>query len=170
MTSDGFSGNQRYLIAPVALLIVLGGAGAGWGLERIIDLAGRAVPALARKHQARALVVVVAALIGLGFAFPSFQNFAPTMRSLQYQAELTDELPGLVREAGGARAAEGLRQAVHRAVPRARRGLEPAPAHPGRRAGADPAGRRLPRQDDGPQPARAVAARHRATSGRSRPG
>ena len=34
MTSDGFSGNQRYLIAPVALLIVLGGAGAGWGLGR----------------------------------------------------------------------------------------------------------------------------------------
>jgi hypothetical protein len=101
MTSDGFSGNQRYLIAPVALLIVLGGAGAGWGLGRVIALAGRGVPALARKHQARAIVVVVAALIGLGFAFPSFKNFAPTMRSLEYQAELTDELPGLIREAGG---------------------------------------------------------------------
>jgi hypothetical protein len=102
MTSDGFSGNQRYLIAPVALLIVLGGAGAGWGLERIIELAGRVVPALGRKHQARALVIVVAAAIGLGFAVPSFQRFAPTMRSLQYQADLTDEVGGLVREAGGA--------------------------------------------------------------------
>jgi hypothetical protein len=102
MTSDGFSGNQRYLIAPVALLIVLGGAGAGWGLERIIDLAGRAVPALARKRQAHAVVVVVAALIGLGFAFPSLKNFTPTMHSLRYQAELTDELPGLIDEAGGA--------------------------------------------------------------------
>jgi hypothetical protein len=102
MTSDGFSGNQRYLIAPVALLIVLGGAGAGWGLERIIALAGRAVPALARERQARALVLVVAAAIGLGFAFPSFKNFAPAMRGLQYQADLADELPGLVRAAGGA--------------------------------------------------------------------
>jgi hypothetical protein len=101
MTSDGFSGNQRYLIAPVALLIVLGGVGAGWGLERLVGVAGRAVPALARTHPARAVVLVVTAVIGLGFAFPSFQNFAPTMRSLQYQAELTDELPGLIREAGG---------------------------------------------------------------------
>ena len=32
MTSDGFSGSQRYLMAPVALLMVLGGAGIGWGL------------------------------------------------------------------------------------------------------------------------------------------
>jgi hypothetical protein len=102
MTSDGFSGNQRYLIAPVALLIVLGGAGAGWGLERIIDLAGRAVPALERKHPARAVVLVVAAAIGLGFALPSFKNFAPAMRGLEYQADLADELPGLVRDAGGA--------------------------------------------------------------------
>jgi hypothetical protein len=102
MTSDGFSGNQRYLIAPVALVIVLAGAGAGWGLERIIDLAGRAVPALARKHQARAIVLVVAAAIGLGFAVPSFQNLAPTMHNLKYQANLADAVPGLVREAGGA--------------------------------------------------------------------
>jgi hypothetical protein len=101
MTSDGFSGNQRYLIAPVALLIVLGGAGAGWGLGRFIDLAARRVPALGRKHQARALVLVVAAAIGLGFAFPSFQNFAPMMRGLEYQADLTDELPGLVSAGGG---------------------------------------------------------------------
>jgi len=101
MTSDGFSGNQRYLIAPVVLLIVLGGAGAGWGLERIIDLAGRLVPPLARKHPARALVAVVAAAIGVGFMVPSFQNFAPTMRGLEYQADLADELPGLVRAGGG---------------------------------------------------------------------
>jgi hypothetical protein len=102
MTSDGFSGNQRYLIAPVALLIVLSGAGAGWGLERIIELAGRAIPALARKHQAHALVAVAAAAIGVGFMVPSVQNFAPTMRNLKYQADLADEVGGLVRDAGGA--------------------------------------------------------------------
>jgi hypothetical protein len=103
MTQDGFSGNQRYLIAPVALLIVLGGAGAGWGLERLIALAGRVVPALrVGGHPARALVLVAAVAVGIGFAAPSFQRFAPSMRSLEYQADLADEVPGLVAAAGGA--------------------------------------------------------------------
>src|SRR6185503_16793262 len=41
MTSDGFSGNQRYLIAPVALLIVLAGAGIGWALGQAVALLAR---------------------------------------------------------------------------------------------------------------------------------
>jgi hypothetical protein len=103
MTSDGFSGNQRYLIAPVALLMVLGGAGAGWALEQLLGLARRVVPPLrARRAAGHALVAVAAVAVGVGFAAPSFQRFAPTMTGLAYQAHLADELPGLVRDAGGA--------------------------------------------------------------------
>jgi hypothetical protein len=104
MTQDGFSGNQRYLIAPVALVVVLAGTGAGWGLQRFVDLAGRGAPLLRTKHRARAVVLLVAAAVGVGFMVPSFQRFAPSLHSLKYQAELTDELPGLVRDAGGAAA------------------------------------------------------------------
>jgi hypothetical protein len=105
MTSDGFSGNQRYLIAPIALLIVLAGAGAGWALEQLLALARRAVPALsARPLAGHAVVAVAAVTVGVGFATPSFARFAPSMRNLEYQADLADELPGLVRAAGGAEA------------------------------------------------------------------
>jgi hypothetical protein len=104
MTSDGFSGNQRYLIAPVAILIVLGGAGAGWAVERLLALVRGAVPALARPGMAHGVLVVAAVALGIGFAAPSFQRFVPTMHSLEYQADLADELPGLIRDAGGAAA------------------------------------------------------------------
>jgi hypothetical protein len=53
-------------------------------------------------HPARALVLVAAAVIGVAFAAPSFQRFGPNMRSLEYQADLADEVPGLVAAAGGA--------------------------------------------------------------------
>jgi hypothetical protein len=104
MTSDGFSGNQRYLIAPVALLIVLGGAGAGWALGRVLALARTAIPGVVGRRVGHAVVLAVALAVGIGFAAPSFQRFEPTMHSLAYQGHLADELPGLVRDAGGAAA------------------------------------------------------------------
>jgi hypothetical protein len=104
MTSDGFSGNQRYLIAPLALLIVLGATGAGWALGQALALARRALPALDKvtARPATAIVAVVAIAVGFGFAVPSFKTFDVNLSSLKYQAELADELPGLVRAAGGA--------------------------------------------------------------------
>jgi hypothetical protein len=105
MTSDGFSGNQRYLIAPVALLIVLAGAGIGWALGRVAALVARAVPAVrGRPAVPIALTLAAAAATAFVFAAPSFQRFEPNLRGLKYQAELADELPGLVRAAGGAEA------------------------------------------------------------------
>jgi hypothetical protein len=97
MTQDGFSGNQRYLIAPAALLIVLSGAGAG----RLLRRGGR-LPARGAVRQG--LVLGAAAVVAAGFAVPSIARLSPTMRSLGYQAELAGELPGLVRDAGGAAA------------------------------------------------------------------
>jgi hypothetical protein len=100
MTQDGFSGNQRYLIAPVALLMVLAGAGTGWMLERAVERVRRGA---ARPGAVRGWLVVAAAVAaGAVFAFPSLGRFGPTTRSLQWQADLVDELPGLVHDAGGA--------------------------------------------------------------------
>jgi hypothetical protein len=102
MTQDGFSGNQRYLISPVALFMVLGGAGAGWAASLVLERvrAGTTRPGAV----GRALVLVAAAGAGLLFAIPSFERFAPTMHSLKYQAQLADDLPGVVHDAGGAAA------------------------------------------------------------------
>jgi hypothetical protein len=103
MTSDGFSGNQRYLIAPVALLIVLAGAGAGWALEQALALLRPISPArVGRRAASPAAVAAVALAVGIGFAAPSFQRFVPTMQNIEYQADLANELPHLVRAAGGA--------------------------------------------------------------------
>lgn len=104
MTSDGFSGNQRYLMGPVALLMVMGGAGIGWGLQLLVDAIASFVPAVKRIGRRPSLVVVLiaSAVVGLVFAAPSFERFAPNMRGLKYQAQLATELPGLIRDAGGA--------------------------------------------------------------------
>jgi hypothetical protein len=104
MTSDGFSGNQRYLMGPVALLMVLGGAGIGWALQLVVDGVARYVPAVRSVGRRPSLVVVVlaSALVGLVFAAPSFERFSPNLKGLKYQAQLADELPGLIRSAGGA--------------------------------------------------------------------
>jgi hypothetical protein len=104
MTSDGFSGNQRYLMGPIALLMVLGGAGIGWGLQLLVDVVGSFVPRVKTlgRRPSLALVLVVSAVVGVVFMAPSFSRFAPNMRGLKYQAQLADELPGLIRDAGGA--------------------------------------------------------------------
>jgi MFS family permease len=95
MTSDGFSGNQRYLIAPVALLIVLGGTGAGWlvhgALARLGSMGARA-----------AVVAVVAVAVGIGFTAPSYDRLDATFTGLEWQADLADQLPDLIAQAGGA--------------------------------------------------------------------
>ncbi|HEY6760275.1 MAG TPA: hypothetical protein VI318_12330 [Baekduia sp.] len=106
MTSDGFSGNQRYLMAPVALFIVLGGAGIGWALEQVVVLVRRRAPGVAAvgRRPATAVVLVAAVIVGVVFAAPSFQRFGTNMKNLKYQAQLTNALPGLIRDAGGAAA------------------------------------------------------------------
>jgi hypothetical protein len=96
MTQDGFSGNQRYLIAPVAVLIVMGGAGAGWVLEQVLARLGPWA-------RTGAVVATVAIVAGVGFMVPSFQRLSPTFVGLKYQADLTNSLPALISEAGGAK-------------------------------------------------------------------
>jgi hypothetical protein len=88
MTSDGFSGNTRYLILPAALTCVLAGVGVGWLV--------RGVPARA--------ALAVAALTAVAFAVPGVARLGPTLDAADYQARLSDGLGDVVHRAGGPRA------------------------------------------------------------------
>jgi len=89
MTSDGFSGNQRYLVTPVALLCVAGAAGLGWAASR-----------LGVGRSAAATVAVSAVAVFL-MTTPALPGFAKTWDGLVYQGELHTQLEDLVAEAGG---------------------------------------------------------------------
>lgn len=80
----GFSGNQRYLIPPVALAIVVAGAGVGWATSRV----------------PRAGLVV--AVVGGLFLIPGLDRLDDVGRAIKYQAVLGDQLHGVIEEAGGA--------------------------------------------------------------------
>ena len=102
MTEDGFSGNQRYLMAPMALLMVLSGSGAGWLLGHIAERVRAGVTRPGAGGPAGVAVAAVA--VGLAFMVPSFGRFVPNLHAIKYQADLANELPGLVAAAGGAEA------------------------------------------------------------------
>jgi hypothetical protein len=93
MTSDGFSGNVRYLVMPAAILCLAGGIGVGW-LVRALP-GGRAltagVPALA-----------LAAVIGVAFARPDAEHIRDDIRAITFQARLNDGVGVAIARAGGA--------------------------------------------------------------------
>ena len=112
--------------------------------------------------------------LAAGLASPcrAVARCAPTSTGSRYQAELTDELPGLVAARGRRGAPAGVRRHLHRAVPGPGRRVEPPRAHDaGPSSTPRPPGGRVPRPTD---PARAAPARRcaasatRATCGRSR--
>jgi hypothetical protein len=88
MTSDGFSGNSRYLILPAAIACVLAGATAGWALRGL------------RAGGAGAVIGVTAVVVA--FAVPWERAMDRTFRSVEYQTGLTDGLGTAVERAGGA--------------------------------------------------------------------
>jgi len=90
MTANGYSGNQRYLIVPIAIVIVLAGAGVGKAAELLVT-----------SRSALALGALTAAAAAL-FALPSIHKLKPVLHGTSYQAHLVDELGGVVRDAGGA--------------------------------------------------------------------
>ena len=90
MTVRGFSGNSRYLMVPAALLIVLGGVGVAWAISAVVP---RLAPAAAI-----AAGVVLAAL----FVAPDVDGLRPTLRQVEYQADLYHDLGRLIDSAGGA--------------------------------------------------------------------
>ncbi len=90
MTAHGFSGNQRYLVMPVVLVVVLGAVGLGWAVQALAPrLGGRAGLALA-------------ALAALAFTVPGWGTAGAMRRSLAYQGRLQADLERAVADAGGA--------------------------------------------------------------------
>lgn len=89
MTSNGFSGNLRYLMPPGALLIVLGAVGLVWALRPLL------------RHGPLALVLLGVALTA-AFAAQDAGELDDQLRSVEYQSENTDALPRVIEQAGGA--------------------------------------------------------------------
>ena len=88
MTVGGFSGNERYLIPPAALLIVLGAAAFGWAME-----------ALAPRR--RWIVGVAAAAVAAVFAVPYAFELPEILRGVDYQAQNAADLERVIEKAGG---------------------------------------------------------------------
>ncbi|MDQ6807479.1 MAG: hypothetical protein M3065_21585, partial [Actinomycetota bacterium] len=101
MTQMGFSGNQRYLIIGGALVVVLGGV--GWGLvawklgELLGRLTGPAPGAAVASLAAAAAFLVFPNWVGNHFPAHKLDH------ALRYQAELRQDLSGILSRAGGAR-------------------------------------------------------------------
>ena len=89
MTVRGFSGNSRYLIVPVALLIVLGSVGAAWALRAV-------APRIATP-----VAIVAAIVVSALFVAPDAKHFVPTLEHVDYQATLYDDLGVLIDDVGG---------------------------------------------------------------------
>jgi hypothetical protein len=92
MTSDGFSGNIRYLVMPAAIVCLAAGLGVGWLARAVLG---------ARAVGTGALAFGVAALVGIAFAVPAASTVPTDVRAITYQARLNDRVGGLVARAGG---------------------------------------------------------------------
>jgi hypothetical protein len=82
---EGFSGNNRYLIPAVSILIVLAGAGFGYLCELM----------------PRKLAVAAAVVLVVAFSWVGVGRLDRTVHAIKYQAKLVNSLPGLVDRAGG---------------------------------------------------------------------
>jgi len=91
MTSDGFSGNIRYLVMPAAILCVAAGVGAGWLLRGL----------LGRRAAHGGLAAALAVAVGAAFAAPAVHRVPADVKAVTYQARLNDNVAGLVARAGG---------------------------------------------------------------------
>src|SRR3954471_10637745 len=93
MTSDGFSGNVRYLVMPAALVFLAAGIGVGWAVRAVLG---------ARLSAALPLGIALGALVVFAFVWPARDALRADRDSIVYQARLNDAVPGLVARAGGA--------------------------------------------------------------------
>jgi hypothetical protein len=92
MTSDGFSGNIRYLVMPAAIVCLAAGVGVGWFARAAL---GRRVAGTG------ALALALGAVVGIGFAIPAASTAPADVDAITYQARLNDRVSGLVARAGG---------------------------------------------------------------------
>jgi hypothetical protein len=92
MTTRGYSGNVRYVITPVLLLVVAGAAGIGWTLQPVLE-----------RLPARAALTAAAA-IGVAALFLTQWSgtLSPVLDGVRYQGRLPHRLDAAVDAAGGA--------------------------------------------------------------------
>jgi hypothetical protein len=92
MTSDGFSGNIRYLIMPAAIACLAAGVGIGRLARAVLGswVAGTSAAAVA-----------LGVLAGIAFAAPAAPRVPTDVDAITYQARLNDHVGGLVARAGG---------------------------------------------------------------------
>jgi hypothetical protein len=93
MTSDGFSGNIRYLVLPAALLCLLAGTGVAWMARALLG---------PRMLVAGPLAIGLAVVAGAIFAAPAAHRVPTDLEAVVYQARLNDRVGLLVSRAGGA--------------------------------------------------------------------
>jgi hypothetical protein len=103
LTEVGASGNNRYLFLAVCLVIVIGSVGWAGGMAWLAHLLARA----ARPYIGTfaAAIVAVGGFVAISPASGSWLiHTGPTVGALRYQADLREDMPKAVREAGGAQA------------------------------------------------------------------
>ncbi len=156
MTANGYSGNQRYLIVPAALVITLAATGAGRLLQRLERPSSGAMGPVDRRWAAVAALGAAAL-----FAAPSVHRVDDVVRATTNQARLADDLAPVVERAGGAARLRACAR-VRRQLPGAARGVGAPRAHaPGRHRPRADARRGVPRPLDARGPRGAVARRRR---------
>jgi hypothetical protein len=99
MTSHGFSGNERYVMAPMAIVCTLAGVGVASGARVGLRLMRR--PRLAARGVAVGGVVLLAAGI-VPYVSATSEALGRQLATLEYQAELRTGMSQAVALAGGA--------------------------------------------------------------------
>jgi hypothetical protein len=98
MTAHGFSGNERYVMAPMAIVCTLAGVGVAYGAEVGVRLARR------RRLAPRLLAGAGAALLAAGivpYASATAQALGRQLATLEYQATLRSGMREAIAEVGG---------------------------------------------------------------------
>ncbi|MCW3040241.1 MAG: hypothetical protein JWM31_2146 [Solirubrobacterales bacterium] len=90
MTERGYSGNQRYLVVPGVLMIVVAATGFGWAADALAE---------SDRHRRAAFAVVAA----VAFAVPSVGRLGGLLDELRYDGRLPHRLAEVVDAAGGRR-------------------------------------------------------------------
>lgn len=97
MAGDGYSGNQRYVILPVAIACVVAGAGAGWLVRAVAARSSAGCQRGASTALLAAGAVVLAALFGLAGG----SRTSAVLDQLGYEARLVNSLDDAIAAAGG---------------------------------------------------------------------
>ena len=102
MTQYGFSGNQRYLVIGVALVVVVGGVGWGLGAWKLGQFLGRGI----RPAPGAVVAVTLATALFLFFGgwVTKYFRAGPLDQALRYQARLRHDVQATIAKAQGAKA------------------------------------------------------------------